>query len=114
MVGLATLALVTAAGGCGSQRHEPRPPQPPSIYAGLPLRGTPGAQVFERSGCAACHRIATVGNDGPGPRLTHAGSRLTKRELWHALVDPTAPMPSFRNLSRVHTRALVAYLSRLR
>ncbi|MFL5818378.1 MAG: c-type cytochrome [Conexibacter sp.] len=108
---LAALVLVAAAAGCGSQRREP---PPPSIYADLPLRGTPGAQVFERSGCVACHRIATVGNAGPGPQLTHVGARLSKREMRRALVDPTAPMPSFRTLTQAQMRALLTYLSRLR
>jgi quinol---cytochrome c reductase cytochrome c subunit, bacillus type len=108
---LAALALATAAGGCGSQQPVP---QPPPIDAGLPMRGTPGERVFAHSGCLACHRIDGVGNDGPGPGLTHVGSRLTKREMRRALVDPKAPMPSFRTLPHAQVDALLAYLSRLR
>ena len=38
----------------------------------------PGAQLFESTGCAACHRIAGTGANGlAGPDLTHVGSRRT-------------------------------------
>lgn len=113
---LAALALATAAVGCGSQQRDTpsaATPQVRSEYAGMPLRGTPGELVYEQSGCAACHRIGPVGNSEPGRRLTHVGSRLTAREIRHALVEPVAPMPLFR-LPPAKMRALVAYLSRLR
>jgi len=88
--------------------------QPPSLYAGLPFRGTPGERVYEASGCAACHRIGTVGNTGPGPRLTHVGARLDRAQLRRTLIAPRMPMPSFRSLPPAKREALVTYLSRLR
>lgn len=110
------LALPASVAGCGSKREAvtAAQTQPASIYAGLPLRGTPGERVYEASGCAACHRLGPVGNDGPGPRLTHVGARLGRRALRRTLVDPKAPMPSFRGLAQEQRQPLVTYLSRLR
>ena len=76
-----------------------------------------GARVVAQSGCEACHRLGANGNDGPGPRLTHIGRRLTSRQLTRVLVKPVAPMPSFRSLQRKQPadfRAMVAYLRALK
>ena len=54
------------------------------------------------------------GNPGPGPALTHVGSVLSRRGIEHALISPTAPMPSFRHLPRAKFKALVTFLSELR
>ena len=37
-----------------------------------------GKEVVAQSGCLACHKIGDNGNDGPGPNLTHIGSRLPR------------------------------------
>lgn len=50
---------------------------------------------------------------GPGPDLTHVGSMLSTKAINHVLVDPTQPMPSFKNLPRVKFHALVRFLSLL-
>ena len=73
-----------------------------------------GRIVFAQSGCEACHRIGIQGNPGPGPDLTHIGSKLVPRAIEHAIVDPTQPMPSFKNLPRAKFHALVRFLSLLR
>lgn len=73
-----------------------------------------GGRVVAQSGCLACHRIGEAGNNGPGPDLTQVGGRLTAGAIERAIVDPTAPMPSFRNLPSAKLRALVAFLSLLR
>ena len=73
-----------------------------------------GMAVAAQTGCAACHRFGKNGNAGPGPNLTHIGSKLSDRQLKHALVDSRAPMPSFRNLSAYKSRAIVRFLSLLR
>lgn len=47
----------------------------PAGTAGLPA---PGAEVFARAGCGACHTIAgTAFNGLAGPDLSHVGSRRT-------------------------------------
>jgi Cytochrome C oxidase, cbb3-type, subunit III len=73
-----------------------------------------GRLVAAQSGCLACHRIGETGNRGPGPNLTHVGSRLSPRRLEHALLDARAPMPSFNGLPASKRRALVRFLSLLR
>nr|WP_314444277.1 cytochrome c oxidase subunit II [uncultured Sphingomonas sp.] len=46
--------------------------------AAAPVAAGAGAQLFESTGCSACHRIAGTGANGlAGPDLTHVGSRRT-------------------------------------
>ena len=73
-----------------------------------------GASVLARSGCLACHRIAHVGNAGPGPNLTHVGALLSPAQIEHALVHPREPMPSFKHLPAWKLRVLVRFLSLMR
>ncbi|MFI4992086.1 MAG: c-type cytochrome [Solirubrobacterales bacterium] len=73
-----------------------------------------GRMVTAQSGCLACHRIGQTGNHGPGPNLTHIGSKLSGHSIEHALIDPTAPMPSFKNLPPAKFKAVVEFLSELR
>ena len=73
-----------------------------------------GRKVRGGRGCLACHLIGQAGNNGPGPDLTQVGSRLPARAIERELVDPTAPMPSFRRLPRAEFRAVVTFLSLLR
>jgi ubiquinol-cytochrome c reductase cytochrome b subunit/menaquinol-cytochrome c reductase cytochrome b/c subunit len=67
-----------------------------------------------QSGCLSCHKIGENGNDGPGPNLSHIGSRLPRQGIARTLVNPTAPMPSFRNLPSQKFNAIVTFLSQLR
>lgn len=73
-----------------------------------------GRDVFFESGCGGCHRLAGEGNSGPGPDLDDIGSLLSERQLVRSLTDPTAPMPSFKNLPPDKFKALVIFLSLLR
>ena len=73
-----------------------------------------GKLVVAQSGCLACHKIGDNGNDGPGPNLTNIASRLPRQGIARTLVDPTAPMPSFRNLPPQEFQAVVAFLSQLK
>jgi hypothetical protein len=73
-----------------------------------------GMSVAVQSGCLACHRIGDQGNRGPGPGLTRVGSALSARQIEHAILDPTAPMPSFSRLSKEKLDVLVYFLSQLR
>jgi menaquinol-cytochrome c reductase cytochrome b/c subunit len=58
-----------------------------------------GKLVVGQSGCLACHTIGSNGNNGPGPPLTHIGSKLAPSAIASTLRNPTAPMPSFKALS---------------
>jgi ubiquinol-cytochrome c reductase cytochrome b subunit/menaquinol-cytochrome c reductase cytochrome b/c subunit len=73
-----------------------------------------GKLVVAQSGCLACHKIGENGNDGPGPQLTHVGSRLPRQAIARTLVNPTAPMPSFRHLPPQKFNAAVEFLSQLK
>jgi menaquinol-cytochrome c reductase cytochrome b/c subunit len=72
-----------------------------------------GRLVIAQSGCEACHVIGDNGNAGPGPVLTHIGARLPRGAIARTLVNPTAPMPSFKNLPPKKFNAVVNFLSAL-
>ena len=74
----------------------------------------PGKLVAAQSGCLACHKIGENGNDGPGPNLTDIGSKLFPAAIERTLDNPTAPMPSFRNMPPEKKKALVAFLAQLK
>ncbi len=74
----------------------------------------PGKLVVGQSGCLACHKIGESGNDGPGPNLSEIGDRLLPAAIARTLDNPTAPMPSFKNLPAAKKAELVAFLSSLR
>jgi ubiquinol-cytochrome c reductase cytochrome b subunit/menaquinol-cytochrome c reductase cytochrome b/c subunit len=76
-----------------------------------------GKAVAAQSGCQGCHKIGENGNAGPGPDLTHIGSRLPRNAIARTLVNPTAPMPSFDSLQKQHPQqfnALVDFLASLK
>lgn len=81
-----------------------------------PLPANPvaaGRLAVAQLGCLGCHRIGSEGNVGPGPNLSDIGARLSRSQTLRALVDPEAPMPSFRNIPPGALRGLVAYLATL-
>jgi menaquinol-cytochrome c reductase cytochrome b/c subunit len=73
-----------------------------------------GREVVAQSGCEACHKIGENGNVGPGPDLTHIASRLPRLGIARTLVNPTAPMPSFKNLPAKKFNAIIDFLSTLK
>jgi menaquinol-cytochrome c reductase cytochrome b/c subunit len=76
-----------------------------------------GKQVVAQSGCQACHIIGENGNDGPGPPLTDIATRLPKQAISRTLVNPTAPMPSYKALQESEPEkfdAMVTFLSQLK
>ena len=93
---LATPASVTQAGGTELAEFEA------------------GKKVVAQSGCLACHKIGDNGNSGPGPDLTHIASRLKRQGIARTLVNPTAPMPSFKNLPPQKFKSVVAFLALLK
>jgi menaquinol-cytochrome c reductase cytochrome b/c subunit len=75
-----------------------------------------GELVVGQSGCLACHVIGENGNNGPGPPLTHIGSKLPPAAIASTLRNPTAPMPSFKGLAQNQPQKfqnLVSFLSML-
>ena len=88
--------------------------KPPSDLHGASLaQYNTGKLVAAQSGCLACHKIGDNGNDGPGPPLTDVGSRVPKQAIARTLINPTSPMPSFKDLPPAKFNALVAFLSQL-
>src|SRR3712207_3276313 len=65
-----------------------------------------GALVAAQSGCLACHKFGENGNDGPGPELADIGKRLQRQAIARTLINPTAPMPSYKDRSEEHTSEL--------
>jgi menaquinol-cytochrome c reductase cytochrome b/c subunit len=74
----------------------------------------PGKLVAAQSGCLACHKIGHNGNDGPGPELTDIATKLPKAGIMRTLENPTAPMPSYRNMDEEKKTALVDFLAQLK
>jgi len=73
-----------------------------------------GRLAVAQSGCEACHTIGNNGNPGPGPNLTTIASRLPRNAIARTLVNPTQPMPSFKNLPAKKFEAIVDFLSQLK
>jgi ubiquinol-cytochrome c reductase cytochrome b subunit/menaquinol-cytochrome c reductase cytochrome b/c subunit len=98
-IDMPTPARIIAAGGSTLQSYEA------------------GKQVAAQSGCEACHKFGENGNGGPGPELTDVADRLPQQAIARTLVNPTAPMPSFRKLQQQDPEKfnnLVAFLSELK
>ena len=77
-------------------------------------RWNEGRLVIAQSGCEACHTIGENGNPGPGPNLTHIGARIPRQGIARTLVNPTEPMPSFKNLPAKKFQAVVEFLSEMK
>ena len=76
-----------------------------------------GKLVFAQSGCQGCHALAEHGNQGPGPDLTKTGQKLPRQAIARTLLNPTPPMPSYRQLQQKHPDqfdALVDFLAALK
>jgi menaquinol-cytochrome c reductase cytochrome b/c subunit len=118
--GLATIAAIAyltyegaAAGSPNSVDMKP----PATLSASQVQSFNAGKLVVGESGCLACHVIGENGNNGPGPPLTKIGDKLRPGAIASTLINPTAPMPSFKQLSEQSPQKfqnLVSFLSELR
>ncbi len=72
-----------------------------------------GKQVAAQSGCLACHKFKDNGNNGPGPELTHIGAKLPRAAIARTLINPTAPMPVYKDLPPQKFNQLVDFLASL-
>jgi ubiquinol-cytochrome c reductase cytochrome b subunit/menaquinol-cytochrome c reductase cytochrome b/c subunit len=114
---IAALAYLTYAGANAGSPTKIEMPTPARIVALGPKElaaYNAGKEVVPQSGCLACHKIGENGNDGPGPPLTHIGARLPKQAIARTLINPTSPMPSFKNLPPDKFRNLVEFISQLK
>jgi ubiquinol-cytochrome c reductase cytochrome b subunit/menaquinol-cytochrome c reductase cytochrome b/c subunit len=100
--GLATIAAMAYLTYTGANTGSPNSvslPPPSGLSAAQQATFRAGEIVVGESGCLACHVIGDNGNNGPGPPLTHIGSKLRPGGIAATLRNPTAPMPSFKNLA---------------
>ncbi|HKZ13989.1 MAG TPA: c-type cytochrome [Solirubrobacterales bacterium] len=72
-----------------------------------------GAEVVASSGCLACHKLGENGNNGPGPELTHIGSRIPRAAIIRSIEIGPSIMPSFRELPKQKLNQLADFLSSL-
>ena len=88
--------------------------QPPEgLSAGARRAFVAGRAVVEDNGCLACHRIGKSGLSGAGPDLSAIGATLPRKAIRRSLLNPTAPMPSYRKLPERDLDAVVSFLVRL-
>ena len=73
-----------------------------------------GKRVVAQSGCLACHKIEDNGNTGPGPDLTDIGDRLPRQAIQRTMIEPSAPMPSFKELPKEKFDNAVEFLAQLK
>jgi len=72
-----------------------------------------GEEVVAQSGCGACHKIGTNGNNGPGPELTHIGARIPREAILRSLEIGPGIMPSYQGLSPKKLNDAADFLSSL-
>jgi menaquinol-cytochrome c reductase cytochrome b/c subunit len=110
---IAAMAYLTYTGATTGSPNTVDMKPPASLTASQNATFMAGELVVGQSGCLACHVIGSNGNSGPGPDLTHVGSRLPAQAIASTLINPNAPMPSFKNLPPKKFNNLVGFLSEL-
>ncbi len=114
---IGAMAYLTFLGANAGSPTKVEMPTPASVTAQGPAAVkafNAGKEITPQLGCLACHKIGENGNDGPGPPLTHIGSRLPRQAISRTLVNPTAPMPSFKDLPPDKFKNLVEFLAQLK
>jgi ubiquinol-cytochrome c reductase cytochrome b subunit/menaquinol-cytochrome c reductase cytochrome b/c subunit len=114
---IGAMAFLTYSGANAGSTTSISIPVPAAVAQqgqGMVKEWTAGRAVAAQSGCLACHKFGDDGNDGPGPPLAQIADRLPAQAIARTLINPTAPMPSFKNLPPDKFKALVTFLSNLR
>jgi menaquinol-cytochrome c reductase cytochrome b/c subunit len=117
--GIATIlamGYLTYEGAASGSPNQIDMKAPASLTASEAQVFNAGKLVVGQSGCLACHKLGENGNDGPGPQLTHIASKLKPAAIASTLINPTAPMPSFKTLATTQPakfKNLVGFLSLL-
>ena len=86
---------------------------PNEIALAVPPQYKAGEEVVAQSGCGACHKIGTNGNNGPGPELTHIGARIPRAAILRSLQIGPGIMPSYQGLSPKKRNDAADFLSSL-
>jgi ubiquinol-cytochrome c reductase cytochrome b subunit/menaquinol-cytochrome c reductase cytochrome b/c subunit len=113
---IAAMAYLTYEGAHTGSPNSVDLKPPATLTAAQAATWARGELVVGQSGCEACHVIGENGNNGPGPILTHIGSKLPAQAIASTLRNPTPPMPSFASLAQTQPQKfkdLVAFLSML-
>jgi menaquinol-cytochrome c reductase cytochrome b/c subunit len=111
-----TAMLVTFAGMAYLTIEGAIAGSPTEIEAETEPQFEQGKAITAASGCLGCHKFGENGGT-LGPELTHIAARLPKQAIARTLVNPTAPMPSYRALQRDDPEKfekMVDYLGSLR
>ena len=111
---IVAMAYLTYTGAIAGSPTEIEAKPPPDVKGAALAQFNAGRKVAAQSGCLACHKFGENGNDGPGPNLTKIAQRLPKEAIARTLQNPTAPMPSFKDLPPQKFNALVDFLSTLK
>jgi ubiquinol-cytochrome c reductase cytochrome b subunit/menaquinol-cytochrome c reductase cytochrome b/c subunit len=105
---IAAMAYLSVLGALGGSPTEIDKPAPPGLEK--------GQEVMASSGCLGCHKVGENGNT-LGPNLTEVGDRLGKDAIARTLVNPTPPMPPYRQLQQDNPQQfnqLVEYVASLK
>ncbi len=116
VVTIVAIAYLTYSGANTGSPNSVDMSPPAGLTASEKVTFNAGKLVVGQSGCLACHVIGDNGNNGPGPPLTHIGSKLPPGGIASTLRNPTAPMPSFKALAQQDPKKfqnLVGFLSEL-
>jgi menaquinol-cytochrome c reductase cytochrome b/c subunit len=111
---IAAMAFLTYLGASAGSPTEIDMEAPSDLRGAALVEFNKGKDVAAQSGCLACHKIGENGNDGPGPPLTEIGERVPQAAIARTLINPNAPMPSFRDLPPDKFNALVDFLGSLK
>jgi quinol---cytochrome c reductase cytochrome c subunit, bacillus type len=111
---IVAMAYLTYTGAIAGSPTQIEAKPPPDVQGAALARFNAGKKVAAQSGCLACHKFGENGNDGPGPNLTKIAQRLPREAIARTLQNPTAPMPSFKDLPPQKFNALVDFLSTLK
>ena len=117
IITIAAMAYLTYLGASAGSPTRIEMPTPQRIVAqgGTVLaQYNAGKEVAAQSGCLGCHQFGENGNDGPGPPLTDIADRLPRQAIERTLINPTPPMPAFRDLPPEKFSALVSFLAQLK
>jgi menaquinol-cytochrome c reductase cytochrome b/c subunit len=95
---IASMAYLTYTGAATKSPNTVDVKPPSGLTASERSTFLRGELVVGQVGCLACHTIGDSGNSGPGPPLTHIGHILEPGAIASTLINPTAPMPSFKSL----------------
>lgn len=114
---ICAMAYLTYLGAAAGSPNEIDMKAPSGLSGQALSQWNAGKLVVAQSGCLACHKIGENGNGGPGPDLTNVGSNLAPSAIAQTMRNPTAPMPSFQQLSQEQPEkfaALVSFLGQLK